>query len=106
MKAAQLVAPGKFEVRDVAVPEPAAGEVLVRVAAAGICGSDVHIVHAAESLFPLPLTLGHETAGFVEKLGAGVKGLQRGQALGTWLCRSCGRLLPAESLRSTPIRPS
>ena len=95
MKAAQLVAPGKFEVRAVAVPEPAAGEVLVRVAAAGICESDVHLVHATTAMFPLPLTLGHETAGFVEKLGAGVKGLQRGQAVlvaGIWgcgMCRAC-----------------
>jgi propanol-preferring alcohol dehydrogenase len=95
MKAAQLVAPGRLEIRDVAVPEPAAGEVLVRVGAAGMCGSDVHIVHSGKAMFPLPLTLGHETAGVVEKLGAGVKGLQPGQRVlvaGIWgcgVCRAC-----------------
>ena len=95
MKAAQLVAPGRFELRDVEVPEPAAGEVLVRVGAAGMCGSDVHIVHSKEAMFSLPMTLGHETAGIVEKLGPGVKGLERGQAVlvaGIWgcgVCRAC-----------------
>ena len=92
MRAAQLVAPGRFEVRDIEVPEPVAGEVLLRVAAAGICGSDVHIVHLEQSLFKLPLTLGHESTGVIEKLGPGVSGLERGQAVlvsGIWGCGRC-----------------
>jgi propanol-preferring alcohol dehydrogenase len=95
MRAAQLTAPGRLEVRDVAAPEPAAGEVLVRVGAAGICGSDVHIVRSKEAMFPLPMTLGHETAGFVERLGPGVTRFERGQAVlvaGIWgcgVCRAC-----------------
>lgn len=92
MKAVQLVAPGILEVRDVDVPEPGAGEVLVRVAAAGMCGSDAHIVHAKQALFPLPMTLGHETAGFVEKLGPGVQGFTQGQGVlvaGIWGCGRC-----------------
>ncbi len=75
-----------------AVPEPAAGEVLLRVGGAGICGSDVHIVLAKEAIFPLPMTLGHETAGFVEKLGPGVKRIELGQAVlvaGIWGCGAC-----------------
>ena len=71
---------------------PAAGEVLVRVAAAGVCGSDVHIVHAKTALFSLPLTLGHETTGFVERLGAGVTSCKVGDAVlvaGIWGCGAC-----------------
>lgn len=92
MKAAQLVAAGKLEVRDVPVPVPGAGEVLVRVRAAGMCGSDVHIVHAPTTLFPLPLTLGHETAGIVEALGSGVSGIARDAPVlvaGIWGCGRC-----------------
>lgn len=95
MRAAQLIAPGRFELRDVEMHKPAAGEVLVRVAAAGLCGSDVHLVHAKQALFPLPLTLGHETSGFVETLGDGVRGLALGQSVlvaGIWgcgVCRAC-----------------
>ena len=92
MKAAQLVAPGKFEMREVEVPELAAGEVLIRVAAAGICGSDAHLVHLEKPPFPLPMTLGHESTGYIEALGPGVKGLQQGQAMlvaGIWGCGQC-----------------
>lgn len=92
MKAAQLLAPGQFEMREIDVPEPAAGEVLVKVKGAGMCGSDVHIVHMKTSPFKLPLTLGHETAGVVEKCGPGVKGFERGQAVlvaGIWGCGTC-----------------
>ena len=112
MQAAQLVAPGDFALREIDVPEPGAGEVLLRVLAAGMCGSDVHIVHAAAPLFPLPLTLGHETAGSIEKLGPGVKGLERGEQVlvaGIWgcgLCRACleGRENACEYwARRTPV---
>lgn len=92
MRAAQLVAPGRFEVRDVDVPEPGPGEVLVRIRAAGMCGSDVHLVHAREAPFQLPLTLGHESTGVVEKLGVGVKVLVPGEAVlvaGIWACGRC-----------------
>jgi propanol-preferring alcohol dehydrogenase len=92
MKAAQLVAPGSFEVRDVEVPEPGPGEVLLRVSAAGMCGSDLHIVGIQEAVFPLPMTLGHESTGKVEKLGPGVKALEPGEAVlvaGIWGCGRC-----------------
>jgi propanol-preferring alcohol dehydrogenase len=96
MMAAQLVAPGRFELRDVPVPTPGPGEVLIRVAAAGMCGSDVHLVHSREALFPLPMTLGHETTGVVELLGPSVTGIERDTPVlvaGIWgcgRCRACG----------------
>ncbi len=92
MRAAQLVEPGVFEVRDVSIPQPAAGEVLIRVAGAGLCGSDVHLVAMKERLFSLPMTLGHETAGWVEKIGEGVAGLELKQPVliaGIWGCGRC-----------------
>jgi propanol-preferring alcohol dehydrogenase len=92
MRAVQLVAPGRLELREVPVPDPAPGEVLVRVSAAGMCGSDVHIVRTKDAVFPMPLTLGHETAGLVEKVGAGVIGFEPRQAVlvsGIWGCGRC-----------------
>ncbi|MBW8483347.1 zinc-binding dehydrogenase [Actinomadura parmotrematis] len=69
------VATRDFQVAEVPVPEPGPGEVRVKVEAAGVCLSDVHLIDG--SLRPLYLkgdtvTLGHETAGTVERLGAGV----------------------------------
>ena len=57
---------------DVDVDEPRAGEVLVRVAASGICGSDLHVLHGRSPVAAFPCVLGHEGAGVVEAVGAGV----------------------------------
>ncbi|MFE7181904.1 zinc-binding dehydrogenase [Streptomyces erythrochromogenes] len=72
---------GGFAVEEVPVPEPGPGQVLVRVRAAGVCLSDVHLIQGM--LAPQPLTgskvtLGHETAGEVAVLGDGVTGLAEG----------------------------
>jgi threonine 3-dehydrogenase len=78
MKAIQLTAPGEYRLRtDLPVPEPGPGEVRLRVAAAGICGTDVHICSGDPSMNGLiapPVVLGHEFCGHVDKLGAGVDG--------------------------------
>jgi len=70
------------EIRDCPVPEPAAGEVLIRVAAAAICGTDKHIYHwdpsIQDSVVP-PRIYGHEFCGFVEKLGAGAQRAHEGR---------------------------
>jgi S-(hydroxymethyl)glutathione dehydrogenase/alcohol dehydrogenase len=58
-------------------PEPKAGEVLVKVAACGVCHTDLHVIKG-EAPFPLPAVLGHEVSGMVEETGPGVKGLRRG----------------------------
>ena len=63
--------PGAPALRDVPVPEPGPGEVLVRVAAALTCGTDLKIARRGHPKIPFPLTLGHEWAGVVEKAGAG-----------------------------------
>jgi propanol-preferring alcohol dehydrogenase len=74
MKAVRMVAVGKpLEAFDIPVPSIADKEVLVRVKAAGICHSDVHYRAGTSPVRPLPMTLGHEVAGVVEKVGPGVQ---------------------------------
>jgi len=82
------------ELRDVAVPEPQAGEVLVKVGGAGACHSDLHLMEWAPGLMPFdpPFTLGHENAGWVEQIGSGVHGVRPGEAVlvyGPWGCGRC-----------------
>jgi len=74
VKSAPLDGPEGTEIRECPVPEPGAGEVLIRVAAAAICGTDKHIYHWDPSIQPSvkpPRIYGHEFCGFVEKIGAG-----------------------------------
>jgi alcohol dehydrogenase/L-iditol 2-dehydrogenase len=63
--------PGRVEVREVAVPVVSPDEVLLRVGAVGVCGSDVHQFHGTQS-WPvrIPVTLGHEFCGTIEQVGA------------------------------------
>ena len=72
MKALVYTAVRKFELRDIAEPRPGPGEVLVRVAATGICGSDVHGFMGRSARRNPGLVLGHETVGTVQALGEGV----------------------------------
>jgi len=80
MKGVQLSAPGQYRLRaDLPVPEPGPGEVRLRVAAAGICGTDVHICRGDPSMTGLiapPVILGHEFCGHVDRLGEGVDASQ------------------------------
>lgn len=71
MRALVCEGPGAPVLRDVPVPEPGPGEVLVRVRAALTCGTDLKIARRGHPKIPFPLTLGHEWAGVVEKAGAG-----------------------------------
>jgi D-arabinitol dehydrogenase (NADP+) len=71
VKAAVILQPKRIETHGVPVPEPAPGELLVRVMASGICGTDVHIFEG-EYLGSYPIIPGHEFAGLVEKVGVAV----------------------------------
>jgi propanol-preferring alcohol dehydrogenase len=88
MRALQLIEPGKIEVREVDVPTIASNEVLVRVAGAGLCHSDLHMLHAP--IDRPPLTLGHETSGFVEAIGSEVDGFAQGDPVLVYLVWACG----------------
>jgi threonine dehydrogenase-like Zn-dependent dehydrogenase len=100
MRAAVLVDVGRIEVRDVPAVPPAGHEVVVRVEAVGLCGTDVHIVagHANynRDAFgrPRPLTdhpqiLGHEVAGVIAEVGADVRGLAPGMRVVIDQGRTC-----------------
>ena len=72
MLAAVLPAPGEaLQIEEIPVPRPRRGEVLVRVAACGVCHTDLHVIKG-EVAFPTPAVLGHEISGTVVVLGAGV----------------------------------
>jgi propanol-preferring alcohol dehydrogenase len=82
------------EINDVPMPTPGPGEVLLQVAAAGLCHSDLHLMEWPDGALPydLPFTLGHENAGYVAAVGSGVTGFDKGQAVivyGPWGCGSC-----------------
>lgn len=82
------------QLREIDVPEPGLGEVLVKVEAAGLCHSDLHLLEWPEGTLPwdVPFTLGHETAGTVAALGPGVSALEEGAAVlvyGPWGCGNC-----------------
>lgn len=84
---------------EVDVPEPGPGQVLVRIGGAGVCHSDLHVFREFEPgrmPWRLPFTLGHENAGWVESVGAGVTGLDPGMPVavyGPWGCGACDRCL-------------
>nr|HPO10069.1 alcohol dehydrogenase catalytic domain-containing protein [bacterium] len=72
MRAAYLITPYQFELRDIPIPKPGKGEVLVRVTAAGVCGSDLHFYSAGrigEVVLDQPFVMGHEFSGVVEDAG-------------------------------------
>lgn len=75
MKALLLTSPGELAYTDVEVPHPGPGEVCIRVAACGICGSDVHGFTGSTGRRIPPLVMGHEAAGTVDAVGAGVEDL-------------------------------
>ena len=91
MKAAVLYEPNKpMEVQTVDLDDPSDGEVLVRIAAAGVCHSDLHLIKG-EWTTPLPAVLGHEGAGVVEKVGAGVTRVKPGDHVILNFRANCGQ---------------
>ncbi len=99
MRAVVYLRPGEFAVRELPVPEPAAGQVLLRVLVAGVCGTDLHL-HAGEFGPSYPLTPGHEFVGEVVAGGAGVEPGLVGHRVVVDNTASCGRC--AECRRARP----
>lgn len=81
-----------LEIRDVAIPEPGYGEILVKIKACGVCHTDLHAVNGDWPVKPkMPLIPGHEGVGEVYKLGEGVTSLKVGDRVGIpWLYSACG----------------
>ena len=98
MRAAELIAPQTFRLTEMALEDPAPGEVQVRIEAVGVCGSDLHAysegaVGSTPNVYPM--VLGHEPAGRIVKVGGGVTGLAAGDrgalepALYCYHCEFC-----------------
>ncbi len=99
MKAAQIAKPGAgFQMVEREIPEPAAGQVRIKVQACGVCHSDVLTVEGAWPGIEYPRIPGHEVAGIIDEVGAGVSAWKKGQRVGVgWhggqdnTCRECRR---------------
>jgi threonine dehydrogenase-like Zn-dependent dehydrogenase len=91
MHAAVLTATATMDYTTVAVPEPGPGEVLVRVAASGVCGSDLATYRGSHPYKRPPIVLGHELAGVVERSGPGVTRLAPGDRVCSWAFSPCDR---------------
>jgi len=94
MKALLLSEYNRLELIDVPAPEAGPGELLVRVAACGICGSDVHGYDGSSGRRIPPIIMGHESAGVVAAVGDGVEGFEAGDRItfdSTVYCGECAR---------------
>lgn len=101
MKAAVYYGPNKLDVTEVAIPEPGPGTVQIKVGFNGICGTDLHEYFAGPIFVPtephpltgqqLPLVMGHEFAGTITAVGAGVQGWAEGDRVAVEPIYRCGR---------------
>jgi propanol-preferring alcohol dehydrogenase len=100
MKAAVVPALGApLEIRDVPLPEPGHGQVVVQIEASGLCHTDIHAARGDWPVKPkIPLVPGHEGVGTVVDLGEGVDHIERGDRVALpWLGYACGRCRPCIS---------
>lgn len=106
-RAALFREPGRpLDVAEVELDEPGPGDVLVRVARVGLCGSDLHVLRG-EWRRPAPMVLGHEGSGVVEAVGAGVSGLAPGDhVVLSWApsCGDCGPCRHGRPVACVPLR--
>jgi len=91
-------------IAEVTLDPPGPGEVLLSIRAAGLCHSDLSVIDGVRPR-PLPMALGHEAAGVVEVLGAGVEDLQVGDHVITAFVPSCGRCEPCADGRPALCEP-
>ncbi len=93
MRAMVLEKPGTLlELQEIADPAPRPGEVLVKVAACGVCRTDLHVVDGELTEPKLPIIPGHEIVGRIEAIGSGVTSFRIGERVGIpWLGHTCGR---------------
>ena len=115
MRAAVYHGRGDVRVQDVPVPAISEDEILLEVTAVGICGTDAHEYAHGPTMFPIdaphpvtghsgPMIPGHEFAGRVAALGAGVDGLGVGDRVATGAGISCGECFPCRRGRSNLCR--
>jgi S-(hydroxymethyl)glutathione dehydrogenase / alcohol dehydrogenase len=101
-RAAVLREPGRpVEIETIRLDPPRVGEVQVRVAAAGVCHSDVHLADGVLGRDRWPMVLGHEGAGIVEAVAPDVTHVQPGDPVAFCFVPSCGRCAPCRAGRTT-----
>ncbi|HKS78480.1 MAG TPA: alcohol dehydrogenase catalytic domain-containing protein, partial [Gaiellaceae bacterium] len=101
MRAAVLEEFGKpLVVQDVDLNEPRAGEVLVRLAACGVCHTDLYTASGADPSGYSPTVLGHEGAGIVERVGEGVTSVAPGDHVVTLFSPQCRECIHCRSTRT------
>jgi alcohol dehydrogenase len=91
-------------IEEVELDPPGPGEVLVKIAAAGLCHSDLSVIEGNRPR-PMPMALGHEAAGTVEELGPGIDDLKRGDHVVMVFVPSCGHCLPCSEGRPALCEP-
>ncbi len=91
MRAIRLHEGSEMRVEDVPMPEAGAGEVLVQVQAAGVCGTDLHAAHGHLPVAQLPVTMGHEGAGIISAVGPGVDSDLEGARVLLLPSETCGQ---------------
>ena len=89
-----MTSPGVIEFKEVPVPEPGEGQVLIKIMKIGICGSDIHVYHGEHPFTKYPVTQGHEVSGQITALGQGVEGLSVGQKVTIQPQVVCGECYP------------
>lgn len=93
-----------ISIESVILDSPGPGEVLVKIAAAGLCHSDLSIINGDRPR-PMPMALGHEASGVVEELGPGVTDLARGDHVALIFVPSCGHCAPCREGRPALCEP-
>lgn len=101
MQAAQLIRWQEYPaLTEVPVPVAGPDDVVIKVGGAGVCQTDIHVVHDAygqSQRYRLPLTLGHEAAGWVHEVGSAVRGFQVGDPVVVYSAWGCGRCANCET---------
>lgn len=88
-----------WTIKELPQPKPQSGQILIKVHASGLCGTDLHIHHGIMPI-SLPLVCGHEPVGEIVEVGAGVENLKVGDRVGVcWNQKGCGRCPSCQSQR-------
>ena len=89
-----MTSPGEIMFREIPIPEPQKGEVIIKIMKIGICGSDIHVYHGEHPFTSYPVTQGHEVSGEIVKSGEGVEGFEPGQKVTIQPQVVCGKCYP------------
>nr|WP_314460560.1 alcohol dehydrogenase catalytic domain-containing protein [uncultured Clostridium sp.] len=104
MKQISVKAPFRYSIEDTECPKPLKGEVLIKMKAAGVCGSDFHLFLGENPMAEFPRIPGHENAGIIEEVGEGVTKVKKGDHVVVDLVVACGTCKQCKSGRRNICR--